>query len=418
MRKPPVRPRSSDHLIHHVIQVVLVTVGFAASAHGEWKLRQIDNRSRGADGIRVADINGDNLPDLVTGWEEGGQIRLCLNPGPAHCRDLWPSICVGRVKTPEDAAFADVNGDGWLDIVSSCEGRTRTVYLHRNPGRDRLLDPQAWSTEPVPASSQQAQWMFALADAMPPRKLPLRGIFCGSKGPGASIGRWSLPGLRSNTAAWRWREFRGAGWIMSLALHDMDGDGDQDLVFSDRKGPRRGCGWLERPDDEMQRWPEHSICGQNSEVMFLSLGDLDNDGDTDLAVATRDGPILIARRQDTGGTKWIEETVAMPPRAGTGKGVAIADLNQDGLVDLAVTCENASGKHGVFLMRGPLSGTAMESATRQFEEISGDSRGVKFDLIQLLDLDQDGDLDLLTCEERDNLGVIWYENPTLRPESR
>ena len=60
----------------------------------------------------------------------------------------------------------------------------------------------------------------------------------------------------------------------------------------------------------------------------------------------------------------------------------------------------------------------MESATRQFEEISGDSRGVKFDLIQLLDLDQDGDLDLLTCEERDNLGVIWYENPTLRPESR
>jgi hypothetical protein len=24
----------------------------------------------------------------------------------------------------------------------------------------------------------------------------------------------------------------------------------------------------------------------------------------------------------------------------------------------------------------------------------------------------DGDLDVLTCEERANLGVIWYENPT------
>ena len=36
------------------------------------------------------------------------------------------------------------------------------------------------------------------------------------------------------------------------------------------------------------------------------------------------------------------------------------------------------------------------------------------DRIELLDLDGDGDLDVLTCEERQNkngLGVIWYENP-------
>ena len=29
----------------------------------------------------------------------------------------------------------------------------------------------------------------------------------------------------------------------------------------------------------------------------------------------------------------------------------------------------------------------------------------------LADLDGDGDLDVLTCEEVGNLGVIWYENP-------
>jgi hypothetical protein len=37
--------------------------------------------------------------------------------------------------------------------------------------------------------------------------------------------------------------------------------------------------------------------------------------------------------------------------------------------------------------------------------------GVKHDLVELIDLDDDGDLDLLTCEEVTNLGVIWYENP-------
>jgi len=46
-------------------------------------------------------------------------------------------------------------------------------------------------------------------------------------------------------------------------------------------------------------------------------------------------------------------------------------------------------------------------------EISGEV-GIKFDRLELLDMDGDGDLDVLTCEERAHgtgLGVFWYENP-------
>jgi hypothetical protein len=32
--------------------------------------------------------------------------------------------------------------------------------------------------------------------------------------------------------------------------------------------------------------------------------------------------------------------------------------------------------------------------------------------MQALDLDADGTLDIITCEESDQLGVVWYENPT------
>ena len=32
----------------------------------------IDASSRGADGVRLADVNGDGLMDITTGWEEGG----------------------------------------------------------------------------------------------------------------------------------------------------------------------------------------------------------------------------------------------------------------------------------------------------------------------------------------------------------
>jgi len=37
--------------------------------------------------------------------------------------------------------------------------------------------------------------------------------------------------------------------------------------------------------------------------------------------------------------------------------------------------------------------------------------GTKFDLVQPVDLDGDGDLDVMTTEETERLGVIWYENP-------
>jgi hypothetical protein len=37
--------------------------------------------------------------------------------------------------------------------------------------------------------------------------------------------------------------------------------------------------------------------------------------------------------------------------------------------------------------------------------------GVKHDLVELMDLDADGDLDVITTEEVKNFGVIWYENP-------
>jgi hypothetical protein len=43
----------------------------------------------------------------------------------------------------------------------------------------------------------------------------------------------------------------------------------------------------------------------------------------------------------------------------------------------------------------------------------GGPRGVTFDLIELADLNGNGDLDLITCDDRDQTGVIWYENSSL-----
>ena len=50
-----------------------------AEDRGEpWRRHAIDGSSRGADGVRLADVNGDGRPDIATGWEEGGVIRAYL----------------------------------------------------------------------------------------------------------------------------------------------------------------------------------------------------------------------------------------------------------------------------------------------------------------------------------------------------
>ena len=84
------------------------------------------------------------------------------------------------------------------------------------------------------------------------------------------------------------------------------------------------------------------------------------------------------------------------------------DVNHDGQNDLVFSCESA---------KAPLSGTRWLSykdtpfhPVWQSHEIAG-KVGIKYDRIVPSDVDGDGDLDILCCEERDQLGVFWYENP-------
>jgi hypothetical protein len=192
---------------------------------------------------------------------------------------------------------------------------------------------------------------------------------------------------------------------MSLIAHDMDFDGDQDIVFSDRKGDRTGLFWLENPGDDRSAWKTHPIGALNHEVMFADLGDIDGDGPADLAVAVKPREVWLFFRES--GERWRQNKLTFEKAGiGTAKSVKIADINQDGQADLIVTCENADGDAEgiVWLERSP----DFRWKTRHL----GGPAGAKFDLVETLDLDDDGDLDVITCEEKDGLGVIWYENPT------
>ncbi|MBL7649594.1 MAG: VCBS repeat-containing protein [Candidatus Hydrogenedentes bacterium] len=392
-----------------IIATLLLTLA-AAPTGDPWPMHVIDNTSIGADGVRLGDYDGDGHPDIATGWEEGGSIRVYHNPGPALVKDTWPSVVVGSVGSPEDAVLADLDGDGAMDVISCSEGKERKIWVHWAPANPAdYLNAEAWKTEALPAAENKAQWMFSLPIDVDGK----HGIdlVAGSKNEGAAMGWFEAPENPRELAAWQWHPLREASWVMSLISHDMDNDGDLDVVYTDRRGPKRGTGWLENPGNDGD-WPDHAMGGTDHEVMFLTPAQFSVAGPTEWLCTTRDGGLLRFTPGD--GTKklgflrlayqhWKTVELPMPEGVGTGKGVAVGDLNGDRLPDIAVSCENADDTDGLFYLEQGHDGWNPRA-------ISG-APGAKFDLVVLYDMDQDGDLDVLTCEERDRLGVIWYENP-------
>jgi hypothetical protein len=386
--------------------------GRARNFDGPWQRHTIDDSGRGADGVRIADVNGDGLPDVTTGWETDGYTRAYLHPGIHAARERWPSVTVGVTPDVEDAVWADVDDDGVLDIVSSSESGTSMVFVSFAPSDpDDLLDPEAWTTEPIAATAGR-HWMYAVPMDVDGRN----GIdlVVGGKRGEAIVGWLESPDDPRDLDAWVLHEISGAGWIMSIDVLDMNGDGWSDLLVSDRaSSPVNGVRWLEHPGaagDVTAPWTNHLIGAKHRSPTFIDAVLGDDGRPTGVIVPSGSERLTLFERENEAADLWSENEVSYPHRLGTPKSASVGDIDLDGVDDVVVATTNLSGwKEGiVWLSQAATAGTEAVK-----HGISG-AQGQKFDRTELVDLDGDGDLDVLTTEELEQLGVIWYENP-LRP---
>ncbi len=299
--------------------------------------------------IKVADVNGDDDPDLVVGNIVGTQSRLYLGDGSGGWRDVTTSNLPAEKLSVGDLELGDVDADGDLDIVlvDWGDGSPETnsggqVTLWLNDGRGRFADA---TSEQMPDSLVRFSWDLELFDVDNDWDLDIATSckMCSS----SLLYENDGSGTFHDVTAQRMPHFTNNYEFEPL---DLDADGYLDLVTVN-DGPETGNGLAEHVfrndhaggyvDNTARWWPPEDNTGWDDAVV-VGL-DIESDGDVDFIVGSLDGPDRLLLNDGTGALTVNNDIFQGAPSLGT-LGLAVADFNADGRLDV-VEAEGEAARH-------------------------------------------------------------------------
>ena len=334
--------------------------------------------------VIARDLNGDGAPDLAVANFRGNSVSVLLNLGNGTFDD--------QVEYPvgdeaRDITGTDFDGDGDIDLAVTTLDEV-VVLLNQGNGS---FDPAVSYAVPQPGFISAGDLDGdGDADLAVTDRRPSPGTLRVLRNTGN--GTFALDAVAFPTVGPCSRN----GPARRFALADLDQDGDLDVAV-----PNRGLALLTsvllNNGDATFVLDEEHFHGFDANPEFLVAGDVDGDGDTDLAVleqrrlptsADRDHKVLLLINDGTGKfTRGNSPSLSAGCAAAEALAMELADLDGDGRLDLAVSnrCNrnlsvllgNGHGDFGNELMYGTGNGS------------SGTS-------IAVSDLDGDGKLDLVT----------------------
>jgi VCBS repeat protein len=319
------------------------------SGHFDEATRKVLGRFKGLTRVvKVADLDEDGRPDLVLGTTYSTRSRLFLADG-----DGWREVTRTHLPAERlsigDLETGDADGDGDLDLVladwgkgSPMKNRGGRVRLWLNDGSGRFTD----ATGPrMPRTLVMFSWDLELVDvdndwdldlAVSCKTCPTSLLYRNDgRARFTDVSEKAMPAFTNN---------------YDFAAIDLDGDGFLDLVTINDGDDRGVAGLAEhvfRNDgtgvyDDVTRdwWPAESNPGYDDNVV-VGL-DVESDGDADFLVGSLDGPDRLLVNDGTGHLALADQVFESAPSRGT-LGMAAADLNDDGLLDVVESQGEAPG---------------------------------------------------------------------------
>ena len=303
-----------------------------------WKQNAFSTASADGEDLAVEDFDRDGDLDAVFVMEDGGVHQYYLGDGKGAFQNVSERIPPCQANGIE---AADVNGDGWKDVLIACAGS--------GPGaqdmlliNDKLGGFLNETAQRLPALTESSQDIKA-ADLDGDGDLDVvvgnesgknRLLFNQGSGVFAD-GAGNLPIPYEEET----RE---------VLLVDVDKDGDKDIVFCNLTC--NGCGTFTRnpqarllindgkgkfADETAARMPPNTFSSWDGGYL-----DFDADGDQDLILCAIEVPgftALAARAYRNDGTgKFTDVTASVMPAGASGRlwDVEVADLDKDGALDV------------------------------------------------------------------------------------